>query len=406
MKRYLMIGAFLFVPFLIPAVKARAENARPDPAIGQVISSYPSTGMVGETITLICTNVNTHKIRVHFSGLPSIASVKTLSNTNIQVTTVVPRGVPQVSDIKLSWDPNQEIGGGQFTLKLKVSETEAETLSRFIPNGGNYTGSSRQGNGANPPFQVPPIDLDLDLPAQAPVYVPPWLRVSQPPIIAPIPPSVLIDPPPVEIPPVIYGKNIVTPSGSLVYVIDISGSMGWEMGQYTTPEGQTAIGCRLDRAKAELVKSINSLPKNIRFNLEAYDCLFQCCFNGEGGLPLLPASTENKAKAITWIGQLTPQGATGTGPAMYNVLYYAPENLLYVLLTDGAPNCGGGSGVDSDPATLDAHLALIRNGNQAGVNGRKTKARIDVFGIGSTGMFKQFCLRVASDNGGSYTDVR
>jgi len=403
MKYYLLVGVLLLVPFLVAPV--RAGNPPTDAAVGQVISSYPSVGMVGETVTMICTNINTHKITVHFSGIPSVASVKTLSNTNIQITTAVPSGVPQVSDIKLSWDPKQETGGGQFTLKLKVGETEAETLSRFIPNGGSYTGPNRRTNGSNPPFQVPPIDLDLDLPAQAPVYIPPWLRVPQPPIIPP-PPPIIIDPPPVEVPPSIYGKDIVTPSGSIVYVIDISGSMGWEMGQYTTPEGKTAIGCRLDRAKAEITKSINSLPKNIRFNLEAYDCSFQCCFNGEGNLLLLPASIENKAKAIAWLGQLTPQGATGTGGAMYNVLYYAPENLLYVLLTDGAPNCGGGPGVDNDQTTLNAHLSIIRNGNQVGVNGRKVKARIDVFGIGSTGMFKQFCLRVASDNGGSYTDVR
>ena len=59
-------------------------------------------------------------------------------------------------------------------------------------------------------------------------------------------------------------------TSSIVYVIDISGSMGWDMGQYTAPDGSTKTGCRLDRAKAELTKSVMSLPNNFKFNIVSW----------------------------------------------------------------------------------------------------------------------------------------
>jgi len=205
----------------------------------------------------------------------------------------------------------------------------------------------------------------------------------------PDPPTPVTNP---QQPPTIYGKDLKSENGTVFYVIDISGSMGWDVGQYTTPDGKTATGCRLDRAKSELTKSVLSLPQNFKFNMLSYDC---------GTYPwmgsMVPADAGNKNAAVGWISQLQPQGATGTGPAGAAGLSDR-QNKLMVLLTDGAPNCGAGD-ESGDQGCMDAHRAMIDQGNTQ-------HAVINVFGIGATGDFKAFCMAVASDNAGSYTDVR
>jgi len=193
--------------------------------------------------------------------------------------------------------------------------------------------------------------------------------------------------------PSFYGTPIRSESSTVCYVIDISGSMGWDMGQYTSPDGTAQTGCRLDRVKAELVKSIVALPPDWRFDVIAYDCgtyLWQ--------KTLVAATDVNKQAAITWVQALQPQGATGTGPAVSTALALDPELKLVVLLTDGAPNCGAGDS-SGDGSCTDAHRKLIAQAN-------KQHAVIDVFGIGATGVFKDFCLGVAQDSGGVYADAR
>jgi len=192
-------------------------------------------------------------------------------------------------------------------------------------------------------------------------------------------------------PPTIYGHDLKSKNNTIFYVIDISGSMGWDYGQYTTPDGQTASGCRLDRAKAELTKSVMSLPANFKFNMLSYDCdVYQWMPN------MVPADDADKQAAFGWINQLQPQGATGTGPATSAGLA-DKNNMLVVLLTDGAPNCGAGD-ESGDQGCMDAHRAMIRQNNTQ-------NAVINVFAIGATGDFEGFCQGVASDNGGSCTDV-
>ena len=239
------------------------------------------------------------------------------------------------------------------------------------------TGSG--GGGQNPGTQA--IDKDIDLPVTQPdLKVPP-----QPP--QPPPPPV-----PTDNPPTIYGKDLTSENGTVVYIIDISGSMGWDMGQYTTPDGKTANGDRLDRAKSQLAQSVMSLPKSFKFNMYSFDC---GVYQWQGSLQ--PADDATKNAAMGWINQLQPQGATGTGPAMSAALQLK-DCKLFVLLTDGAPNCGAGD-ESGDSSCIKAHLVMIDQANSQ-------HAVINVFGIGATGEFKQFCMDVASQNGGSYTDVR
>lgn len=174
-------------------------------------------------------------------------------------------------------------------------------------------------------------------------------------------------------PPVLYGEEVDSASDSIVYVIDISGSMDWDG--------------RIDRAKQELTKSINGLSRNFRFDIVAYSCSTKVWAK-----TLQEANDANKASAATFVASLQPTDATGTGPAVALGLSLDRTNLTVVLLTDGAPNCG-------TPRQMpDEHQLMIRRCNTQ-------DASITVFGIAAYGNYRAFCQDVASDNHGSYFDV-
>jgi len=195
-------------------------------------------------------------------------------------------------------------------------------------------------------------------------------------------------------PATIYGRELSSGSSSVVYVLDVSGSMGLDVGQFTDAAGKVTAGDRLDRAKAELEKSLNSLPPSWRFGLVAYDCTVLTW-----ATTLREATAPNKAEAAGWVRALKPGGATATGLATAAGLALDRANLALVLLTDGAPNCDSVTMNGNVPP--EVHRRDIRAANVQG-------ARIDVYGIacpsGST--FEQFCRDVASDNNGTYTGVR
>src|SRR5947208_17100100 len=90
-----------------------------------------------------------------------------------------------------------------------------------------------------------PNDPTLDLPVEKPL--PPG-HYNRPP-----------DPPENgdDGPPHFYGQEVKSENGTIFYVIDISGSMAYDRQEYLGPDGATHMGNRLDRAKAELVRSIS-----------------------------------------------------------------------------------------------------------------------------------------------------
>lgn len=213
-------------------------------------------------------------------------------------------------------------------------------------------------------------------------YEPSGLDVEPPPPPEPPPePEGEMDPEP---PPELYGEPLESENDTIFYVIDQSGSMGWDRQQYVNNEGQTTWGDRLDRAKSELRGSISALSENFRFNMIAYDCGRQMWRNG-----LQQATMPNKQAGIGWVMALRDMGATGTGPAMAQALR-TPEIKLCVLLTDGDPNCGANG--------MGGHRNMIRNANT-------NNCTINCFGIAAYGQFRSFLQQVASDGHGSYFDV-
>lgn len=240
--------------------------------------------------------------------------------------------------------------------------------------GMNPGGSTGTGGGPTTGTGAPQSELDLPLGPPAAPVVPP----------AQVPEEDDDDDPRDTPPPTIYGEEINTETDTIYYVLDISCSMDWDSQSYTTLDGQTRRGVRMDRAKAELARSIQGLSDNFKFNVIAFDCGTR-----QWQRSMVEADDGNKQAAIAWCMGLQPTGATGTGPATAMALGER-ENKTVVLLTDGAPNCGanGESG----------HRRMISSANSQG-------ATINVFGIAATGSYRAFCQGVAADSGGSYFDV-
>ena len=234
------------------------------------------------------------------------------------------------------------------------------------------------------------FDAGLDLPVEKPTLTPPKAiftkLLKQEPYLPPPPPPENGD----DRPPTFFGQEIKTDNRTLIYVVDISGTMAYDVASYTDVDGAQKSGNRLARAKAELRRSIATLPDDIHFNVLAYDCNTYLWEKD-----LQPATAGDKVSAIQWCNALEALGGTATGPATAVVLQDRRVACV-VLLSDGAPNCGlGGS---SDPG-VDWHRMLIRVANTR-------PAVVNCYGIGCSGIFRDFMQGVASDNNGTYTDVR
>ena len=120
----------------------------------------------------------------------------------------------------------------------------------------------------------------------------------------------------------------------LVFVIDISGSMG---------------GPRLEMARRELNNAIGKLPPESEFNIVVFNqrvVVWQ--------RKLVPASSANKEAATRYIGRLQAAGSTATYDALDTAFHFDAEAIYF--LTDGKPTCGR----TVDPAQI-ATLAAQAN---------------------------------------------
>ena len=185
-------------------------------------------------------------------------------------------------------------------------------------------------------------------------------------------------------PPTFFGEPIQTETDTIFYVIDRSGSMSNDYQSFVNEDGMLTQGTKMDRSKAEIIRSIMGLSENFKFNILSYNCTTTMW---EADLQVANAS--NKSRAVAWVRELVASGRTGTGPASALALS-DKMNMSVVLLTDGAPNCGANG--------FDGHRSMIRNQNTQG-------ATINVFGIAASGEYRAFCQGVAGDSGGGYFDV-
>lgn len=278
-----------------------------------------------------------------------------------------------------------------------VAATVLLSASLAVANPGDGSGTAK-----GPPTYKPPlppgtiiITADLDLPV-----APPSLNANPGPpvlkdigVVTPLKPPVPQRGDPGDLPaPTFFGEEIPTETASIIYVIDISGSMSLSVDPFLDENGQRTTGNRLDRAKVELRRSISNLPESFSFNVVAYDECVRPMWNSSQ-----VASSSNKQVAMGWIAGLVPLGWTNTGLAAATALS-DKSNMSVVLLSDGAPNF-----LDCAMhyvGSYDQHRDLIRSQNTQG-------ARINAFGIGiaTDPAARDFMMAVAQENSGAYFDV-
>ena len=191
--------------------------------------------------------------------------------------------------------------------------------------------------------------------------------------------------------PEFYNERIPAESDSVIYVVDRSSSMMLPTAPFVGDDGQMVTdGSRLDYVKAELKRSVASLPESFSFNMIIY------CECVEKWQPeRVPASPAWKAKAVAWIDAITPWGWTNTGGATSTALD-DHGNKSVLLLSDGAPNfldCA--QTYIADP---EQHRVVIRNANAQ-------RAVINTFGIGLDPETRAFMSEVAADAGGAFREI-
>ncbi len=113
------------------------------------------------------------------------------------------------------------------------------------------------------------------------------------------------------------------PVESVVFVVDGSSSMG-----------NIGPGGSFERAKQELVTSINVLPKTTRFQVIVYN-RSASPLRINGHTSLVVATEENKRAACELIRQLDPEGSTNHFLAMQQAINLQPEAILFVTDGDG-----------------------------------------------------------------------
>jgi hypothetical protein len=105
---------------------------------------------------------------------------------------------------------------------------------------------------------------------------------------------------------------------SFVYVVDCSGSM---------------TGHRFERAKTELVKSINKLKPEQKFYVYFFNDRTFPLFDPKPASGMLAATNDNRARASRWIRTRQPESTTNPTLALKQALEMKPEVIF--LLTDG-----------------------------------------------------------------------
>jgi uncharacterized protein YegL len=189
-----------------------------------------------------------------------------------------------------------------------------------------------------------------------------------------------------------YG--IQTTSKHIIFVIDVSGSMG-EFGG-TDEQGRE----RIDVVKSELTNAIRSLTAEdgddrgtASFNIVAYAADVRVYKDGK----MIPATRRNKDKAFAWIDDLEAIGATNIFDALEQAFQIiggrASRDLergadTIFLMTDGKPNRGR----VTDPVLIRSEIRKLNLSRQI---------TIHTIGVGPDHN-AAFLRALASENNGQY----
>ena len=156
-------------------------------------------------------------------------------------------------------------------------------------------------------------------------------------------------------------------SHALVYLIDISGSMNEKVNAVATTGFGGEEETKLDRAKRELIRSLQGLPSGMKINIIAYS---------NGLRPYHPRMVKlddiTRRGIIAWVKTLRAHGKTNIYDAVEMVLLEArgrrgrPSKAMIVdtvmLLTDGQPTAGKVQASDlicSEVARLNEQTRIV-----------------------------------------------
>jgi hypothetical protein len=200
-----------------------------------------------------------------------------------------------------------------------------------------------------------------------------------------------------------YFHGIAQDARSIVYVIDVSGSMQVSM---TNPQWKDGAGqtqpvpappgeeSRMEASKRELVKALGELTPATKFAIVFFSTGADRWQKG-----MVEATPDRVKKAQKWVAELGPNGATNIHDAMESAFALAgrgPADKYYdsavdtiFLLTDGQPSIG--STKDNPERTLQ----LVRRLNPF------QRVIVHTIGLGS-GIDDQFLRRLATENAGVF----
>lgn len=166
-------------------------------------------------------------------------------------------------------------------------------------------------------------------------------------------------------------------AGRMLFIIDRSGSMR-EPAHY---------GTRLQRAKTELIQTINGLARQTEFGIMAFDTTIQF-FRDE----LLDASDENKREATMFVDRIGLGKKTNTHGALVDATEFHDQLEAVFLLTDGRPTYGK---VTRPDWIIDE--VVRRN--------RMRHLKFHTIGIGNLGSTVVFLKTLAEETGGEFRQV-
>lgn len=119
-------------------------------------------------------------------------------------------------------------------------------------------------------------------------------------------------------------------SDRLVFVVDVSGSMGYSVGD------STKVPTRMDHCKRELIQVLKALDARSRFNI----IFFEQTVRAWSSSGLVRATKRNKALAIQAVEALLPRGGTDSYGALEMAFKaWRGVDTIY-FLSDGVPSVG------------------------------------------------------------------